>query len=285
MDYHILSIELEPAHVAEVSDWIMTQFETSPIELSKPGRKRVWLETYFEEEVEAQLAGGAVEQALGLTGEVRHCPSQDWASFWKTHFKTETIGERFLVVPEWEADQSHPESKERERIVINPGLSFGTGKHFTTRFCLEALEKHLEAGESVYDAGTGSGIVAVAAVALGAAKVHGVDHDELALTAARENLELNAGYKAEEHITLEVMDLTESWIDGTWDVLVANIYAHLLIEIAPKLTDAASRVLILAGIRAQEGDQVADAYHHLGWDEVARDSDHEWCGLVLKPRS
>jgi len=285
MDYHILSIELEPAQVTEVSDWIMAQFETSPVELRKPGRKRGWLETYFEEEVQAQLAGRAVEQAFGLTGEVRFCPSRDWASFWKTHFKTETIGQRFLVVPEWEADQPNPESNDRKRIVINPGLSFGTGKHFTTRFCLEALEKHLKPGESVYDAGTGSGIVAVAAVALGAEKVHGVDHDELALTAARENLELNACHQAGEHITFEVMDLTESWIEGTWDVLVANIYAHLLVELAPKLTDAAGRVLILAGIRAHEGDTVADAYQHLGWDEVARDSDHEWCGLVLEPRS
>jgi len=283
MEYYILSLELDPGQVAEVSDWIAAQFETSPIELSKPGRKRVWLETYFEQEVQAQLAGSAVEQALGFRGEIRHCPDRDWQSFWKTHFKTETIGERFLVVPVWEAEeQTGPEAAGRERIVINPGLSFGTGKHFTTRFCLEALEKQVQPGESVFDAGTGSGIVSLAAVALGAGEVRGVDHDELALTAARENLELN---QAEDKITLEVMDLTASWIDGTWDVVVANIYGHLLIEIAPKLTDAASRVLILAGIQAHEGDLVSTAYRDLGWDEVARDSDHEWCGLVLKPRA
>lgn len=277
MDLFVLSTELDPTEVTSVTDWIEAQFDTTPVELSKPDRRRLWLETYFETELEARVAGLALQQTFGLVSEVRDCPDRDWQAFWRKHFTTLSIGERFLIVPHWEAEETN--SHERHRIVINPGLSFGTGKHFTTRFCLEAVEQHVRPGDSVFDAGTGSAIVSIAALHMGAERIVGVDHDELALTAARENLERNA---ATDRIELQTMDLTQRWIDGTWDVVVANIYGHLLIEIAPRLVQACGRALILAGIQAHEGDLVAAAYATYGWMEMARDSDHEWCGMVLQ---
>lgn len=272
----ILAVQLPAADAPEISDWITEQFERYPIEFSKPNENLVWLETYFDDALEADLAGHALGAASELSWSTRACPDRDWAEFWKIHFKPLAIGEGLIICPPW--DQDPAEAADRLKLIINPGMSFGTGKHFTTRFCLETLERILQPGQTIYDAGTGSGIIAIAAAQLGAGRILGVDNDPVALEYARANTELNGV----PQIELEVVDLMEEQISETWDIVFANIYGHVLVQLAEKLIDASHGVLVMSGIRAIEGDMVAQAFSELGCTEVARDSDHEWCGLVME---
>ena len=107
----------------------------------------------------------------------------DWENNWKQFYKPMEIGERLLVVPEWEQAQEDG----RVKLVLNPGLTFGTGSHATTRLCLQALEQHIHGGEKVLDLGCGSGILSIAALLLGAQTAFGVDIDKLAVKTANAN--------------------------------------------------------------------------------------------------
>ena len=211
---------------------------------------------------------------------IRRCEDRDWQSFWRLHFKPQEIGDQLFICPEW-IDE---EVDGRIRIWIRPGLSFGTGNHFTTRFCLEALDQlgdHLK-GAHVIDLGTGSAILAVAALKLGAQHVVAIDHDEFSMEQARINAELNGVLAG---IELKRLDLTHDTLSETGPVVCANIYGALLIELAPIIARAAEKHLILSGIRSIELDAVAETYTGFGFNELIRDSDGEWAGLVLKKRS
>ena len=272
----VLSIPLGPGQADEVSDWLVTACGASPVQWSKPRSATVWLECYFDDEPRAQLAGHALETRFGLPWSVRPCPDRDWTEFWKLHFHPTEIGRRLLVCPPWDTDGPCP--GDRVRLVINPGMSFGTGKHFTTRFCLEALEEHIRPGDTVCDAGTGSGILSIAAIHLGAQGALGLDIDATALESAEGNLIRNG---VESAVTLRTQDLLAEPLAGDFDLVFANIYGHALVELAEDLLRASRRRLVLSGIRAQDGDFVANAFIERGGEEIRRDSDHEWCGIVL----
>ena len=111
----------------------------------------------------------------------------DWENNWKQFYKPMEIGERLLVIPEWE--QAKP--TERVKLILNPGLTFGTGSHATTRLCLQALEKHIRGGEKMLDLGCGSGILSIAALLLGAEDAFACDIDDKCVGVAYENAALN----------------------------------------------------------------------------------------------
>lgn len=206
------------------------------------------------------------------------CHERQWTTFWRHHFKTQEIGRRLRTVPVWEA----PPDRKRINLRIDPGLSFGTGGHFTTRFCLEALEQAWDQlrPRSALDAGTGSGILAIAAAKLGVPRVEAFDNDPGCLRMAAANAALNRLQKGRIHFyTADV--LSAGWCRRPADVVCANILTNILIQAAPALWQAAQKRLILTGIRDPEGDQVADVFLAGGAREVLRDSDGEWCGIVL----
>jgi len=158
----------------------------------------------------------------------------DWENNWKQYYKPMEIGERLLVIPQWE----EADPGDRVPLYLDPGLTFGTGAHATTRLCLEALEALVHGGERVLDLGCGSGILSVAALRLGAGSAAAVDIDDKCRDAARENAALN-GIGPEKLDILIGNILTDKAvaekIGGGYDIVLANIVADVIIALAPRV--------------------------------------------------
>ena len=162
----------------------------------------------------------------------------DWENNWKQYYKPMEIGERLLVIPEWEQENVKGQAKYAGKVplILEPGLTFGTGSHATTRLCLTALEEAVHGGETVLDLGCGSGILSIAALRLGAASAKAVDIDDKCLTVAYENAALNGIGK--DRYTVLVGDVLSNGalretLGGGYDVVVANIVADVIIGLAP----------------------------------------------------
>lgn len=205
--------------------------------------------------------------------------SEDWSTSWKANFKPLRVGRRLLIVPSWEQAQPGPDD-----IVLNidPGMAFGTGGHETTRLCLEVLERIMDGMPtlqipSVLDLGTGSGILAMAAVRLGAGRVCAVDIDPLAVEVARENLAVNGLAEQVECTTTPLESL-----GGVFDVILANILAEELVRLAPHLVEhlAPGGMLVLSGILAEKEAFVRNGFaaSSLKYLETLRQG--EWVALV-----
>jgi ribosomal protein L11 methyltransferase len=176
---------------------------------------------------------------------------QDWVRLTQSQFDPIPISPRLWIVPTW---HEAPDSRAIN-LKLDPGLAFGTGSHPTTRLCLRWLDEHLQGGETLLDYGCGSGILAIAAARLGAGRVDGVDIDEQAVSASRDNAALN---EVDAHFCLP-----GELAPGEYDVVVANILTNPLKGMAPLL---AGRVrtggwLVLSGILAEQADDVMTVYH------------------------
>ena len=280
-DLHILVVPVAASQAEELGRWITDLLGATPVEIVDLEGNTTSLDIYFDAEVEAQLAGSAIQKAWCITGwSIRPCPREDWAESWKQHFYPMHIGEHLWVCPPWHEDP--PPADDLVTLIINPGLSFGTGQHFTTRFCLAEVETALREypDASLLDAGVGSGILSVAALMLGAGHVAAVDNDPQCMEQVTHNLALNG---LQDRLTPQVLDVTRDPLPEPFDLVFANIYDPLLIKIASRLVPCASKRLVLSGIRTPELDKVAEAYVGQGAVELRRDADHEWAGLVLAP--
>ena len=174
----------------------------------------------------------------------------DWVALTQRQFEPIRAGQRLWIVPTW-----HVAPRPGDvNIVLDPGAAFGTGSHPTTRMCLAWLEQNVHAGDSVLDYGCGSGILAIAALRLGAERATGVDVDPLALEAARYNSSRNG-------VVLDVRD-ARGGIDGTFTITVANILANPLRMLAPVIGSRTQPggVLALSGILEDQADAVVEAY-------------------------
>lgn len=207
--------------------------------------------------------------------------TEDWSSSWKANFKALRVGRRLLIVPSWEEPRPRPDDIV---LRLDPGMAFGTGGHETTRLCLELLERIMDGmpvllSPSVLDLGTGSGILAMAAVQLGAGRVTAVDIDPQAVEVARENLAANALAGRVELGTTPLESLS-----GSFDVILANILAEELVRLAPQLTQrlADGGMLVLSGILAEKETLVRSGFapHPLEYLETRRDG--EWVALLYR---
>ena len=275
----VLTVEVLKSRADEIQEWIAGATEVTAVQHEKPGWDRVWLELYFDEETAARLIGSALSDAFELPVSYRPCEEQDWTTFWQHHFKPQAIGKRLYICPVWDTDTPPPDD-ERIVVKVNPGLSFGTGEHFTTRFCLEALDELCADGvpERIIDAGAGSAIIGIAAALLGCPEIIGVEHDPLAVANARENIVLN---EVEGKVVVREMDLLHDWVEGTYPLVFANLFSGLLMDLAPQLIRTAGEHLVITGVRSIEADAVGDTFNQLGAREIRRDGDHEWCGMVF----
>lgn len=212
-------------------------------------------------QIESELA--AVEERIGSFrfGNIRFrsLSEKDWANEWKQYFHVTHVGESLVIKPSWE--EYNP--KEGEHVIkIDPGMAFGTGTHHTTNMCMARLEKVLPANAEVFDVGTGSGILAIAAALLGAKSVKAVDIDAVAVRVARENIADNG---LEDKIEVKEGDLLRG-TEGQADVIIANIIADIIImllkDIPGKLKD--DGIFLASGIISDRRADVEAAAAEVG---------------------
>ena len=240
----------------------------------------VELKAWFGADADADaLAAALVERTAGRVS-ISTRPDQDWNETWKRNWTAGRLSPRILVVPGW---QEPPERPPGDRILrMDPGQAFGTGTHPTTRACATFLDEllHRSPGLSVLDVGTGTGVLAIAGLLLGASRAAGVDTDPLSVEAARDNAAANGVSDA-----LAVgLGSVEASPEGPWDVVIGNLLAPLLIELAPALVARAAPQgsLLAAGILCDQAGQVIGAFAAAGATVVERRDSGEWVALRLE---
>jgi ribosomal protein L11 methyltransferase len=185
---------------------------------------------------------------------------EDWATAWKQYYNPVKISEKFTIVPTWE--EYEPFSTDELIIELDPGMAFGTGTHPTTVMCLQALERFVKPEDHVVDVGTGSGVLAIGSALLGAKRVTALDLDEVAVSAARQNVALN---QVENVISVSKNNLIDG-LDDKADVVVANILAEVIISFT-KDVESIMRpggTFIASGIIGQKKEDVKQAMADAG---------------------
>lgn len=221
------------------------------------------------------------EGAFGsLAIQLKVVNEKDWADNWKQYFKPIKVGERVLIRPAWE--ELPPDSRERIVFSVDPGVSFGSGTHETTRLCVTALEKAVHKGDRILDLGSGTGILGIIGLLLGAGMAYEVDIDPEAARAARRNAGLNG--IAEERLITLTGDITadaalrKRLSGGLYDIILANIVADVIIALAPfigSLLEAGGAFICsgiiserreeVSGILRLNGIAVRETYEENGW--------------------
>ncbi len=207
---------------------------------------------------------------------VRTVDDADWTDAWKDHYVPQRIG-RVVIVPSWIDEAERP---DEVRIHLDPGMAFGTGLHPTTRGCLALLQEIRPMPARVLDVGTGSGILALAALKLGAERADALDTDPLAVEATRSNAGRNG---LAERVNVRSGTLAAS-PPRRYVLVMANLVAAVLIELAPRLVAhlAPGGSLLASGIIQPRAEDVIQALTAAGMDVVARCDDGEWVSLQLR---
>lgn len=252
--------------LADGGAWVETPF-TQPdlesdavIDAAAPTLVHVYMRG-ADADANASLGRMALEAAgIEARVSVRRVVEEDWAESWKEHFHVERYGERIVVVPSWRTYDAQPGDVA---LTLDPGMAFGTGQHETTRMCIEAIERSVRPGSRILDVGCGSGILSVAAAKLGAARVVALDIDEVCVRVAADNARTNG---VEGIVTAAQGSLGDAWPlefspGGQFDVVVANIIARVIVELAPALIDALtpSGRLIVSGVIEEREREVQSA--------------------------
>lgn len=231
--------------------------------------RRNWVVALLPEETDVPALLARLGRPADAEHQIETIAEQDWVRLTQSQFEPIRVTDRLWIVPTWH-DAPDPQAIN---IVLDPGLAFGTGSHPTTRLCLAWLAENLRGGECVLDYGCGSGILAIAAARLGAARVVGVDIDPQAVAAARDNAERNA-VRAEFYLPDAAPDLRA-------DVLVANILTNPLKALAPLFARSVrpGGRIALSGILTEQAQAVIDAY--APWFDLAISATEEgWCLLA-----
>ncbi len=202
---------------------------------------------------------------------------EEWADAWKKHWKPVEFGKRLVIKPSWETYDGDP---DRLIVELDPGMAFGTGGHPTPSLCLVALEDYLKPGDVVADIGTGSGILALAAAKLGAARVHATDIDKLPRDISRENVAIN---RVEDVVVVHEMDAFDLAAQDC-DVIVANILASTVVELLPSIATRINPggVFIGSGIVEEKLQDVLDALPANGFDLLEVRSDEIWRAVIAQ---
>ena len=214
----------------------------------------------------------------------------DWENNWKQYYKPMEIGERLLVIPQWLQEDEKVKrllAQGRVPLVLDPGLTFGTGSHATTRLCLTALESLIHGGEEVLDLGCGSGILSIAALRLGAASAAATDIDDKCLTVAYENAALNGIGK--DTYTVLVGDVLSDGafrarVGGGYDLLVANIVADVIKALAPMARSFLKPrgLFLCSGIIDDRAEEVAQALRAAGLEILETRDAEGWFSYLCR---
>lgn len=263
----------------ESDDWtgsflceVLNGAEIYPAQITDSATRRATLTIYSENQAEAQSALARVQALLtnarGIAVDqvtvspIAELPRVDWAESWKQNFPPLRVSDEIIVLPPWEPVPS----ATRCVVVIDPGMSFGTGHHPTTHTCLSVLGELASSrpGMSFLDCGCGSGILSIAAAKLGFQDILAIDIDDHAVRCTDENAEVNGVGAA---ITAQQMDLTQVADMPQRDLVIANILADPLTAMAPLVAHsvASGGVLVLSGLLATQFQQVASVYANHGF--------------------
>lgn len=200
-------------------------------------------------------------------------PEKDWNEAWKKSFSPINVGERLTILPPWEN-----EVKGRINLIIDPGMAFGTGHHETTKRCLTLIEKFSEdtAIKRFLDAGTGTGVLAIAASKLGYREAVGIDSDPIAVDAAIRNVRLNDL----DNVVIKSGGISDA--EGMFDMIVANIVSETIINFSNELIShlCAGGIIILSGMLTGQEKDVIKAMDAEGLRLIGKFSDNEWISLV-----
>lgn len=250
-------------------------------ELVKKNRENAVIHIYISESDNAaealaflkeRLTAASVAYEIGADG----VNDTDWNENWKKYFHAFTVGERLAVVPSWE---KYDNKEGRTLLHIDPGAAFGTGTHATTSLCLSCLEKYVNSETKVLDIGTGSGILAIAALLLGAETAVGVDIDAQSVKTAKENAGINGVSDKAEFL---VGDLADK-VSGKYNVVCANIVADVVIRLMNNVKDfmAEGAVLLVSGIIDSREDDVLAAAQKYGFKVTEKYYKDNWCAFAL----
>ena len=252
------------------------------IDLSRPFTVRTYIaDSDFRLDVVEEI-----RQALWHYGQLRgvgelrvgSLKEEDWANAWKQHFAAHRVGNRVVIRPPW---QEYAAKGDEVVVELDPGMAFGTGLHPSTRLSILGVEQVVKDGDTVFDVGTGSGILAIAALKLGAAHADCVDVESVAVRATRENADRNG---VSDRVTVELGSAGPGEpFQGQYDVVLANIIARILIELAEALVRATrpGGHLVLAGIIESREHEVREAFAAQGATLVTRRQMDDWVSLVL----
>lgn len=243
------------------------------------------IKLYLEESDEAGLARLRDTVAeLGLTMEAKSLPETDWEESWKDSYPPQEVGENLVVLPYWLAE----EETERKKIILDPGLTFGTGAHPSTQMVMEAMEQRVQPGWHCLDLGSGSGILSITALRLGAQSAVGVDIDPKAEDIARENAAYNGfGSPAFTALTGNVTEdkgLMHRLSQDHYDLLLVNIVADVIIGLSPILPDFMGEhtLLICSGILDSRLGDVTAALEKAGLTVMEIRAKEEWRCVLAK---
>ena len=247
--------------------------------LDKP-RDTVIIHMYLEpgdSPVETLALFAARMEAAGIpyTSETEGVEQEDWQNGWRKYYHPMDVGQRLAVVPSWQDYET-----SRVKLILDPGLAFGTGGHEPTNHSQEVQDERVLGGERVLDIGTGSGILAIAALKLGAAVAEGVDIDPVAVRTAGENAALNG---VADKLTVLVGDLSDK-ASGKYDIITANIVANAIMALAPAVPGlmADDAVFIASGIIDSRKDEVIAALEAAGLAVLEVKEKRGWECIVCK---
>ncbi|AWZ48794.1 50S ribosomal protein L11 methyltransferase [Clostridiaceae bacterium 14S0207] len=228
--------------------------------------------TYIEEKIK-ELREMGIDVGEGKVEE-EEIYQQDWANNWKKYYKPTKIGEKVVVKPTWE---DYSKKDDELLIELDPGMAFGTGTHETTRMCVKALEQNVTEESTVFDIGTGSGILAIAAKILGAKDVKAVDLDPVAVDAAKKNVELNNVHGIEV-LEGNLMDV----VDGKADIVVANIIADIIKFVCEDVKNFLKKdgKFICSGIILDRRTDVEEKLKSVGYKILEVKNEGEWVCIV-----
>ena len=218
-----------------------------------------------------RLDNSGIEYTLETSG----VEQEDWQNAWKKYYHAMDIGNRLAIVPGWEQYET-----DRTVITMDPGMAFGTGTHETTSLCLETLDSLVKGGERVLDIGTGSGILAIAALKLGAAVAEGVDIDPMCVRTAGENARRNG---VQDRFTVLVGDLSDK-ASGQYNIITANIVAAAILSLAPHVPAlmAPGARFIASGIIDTRKDEVLTGLRAAGLEPVEVKEKRGWACIICK---
>ena len=254
------------------------------VDLTKPVTIRTFIpaETASEETLDAIRSGLRNLNMIRPVGalQIDRRREEDWANVWREHYKPVKVGARTVVRPPW--FEYEPVAGEIV-VMLDPGMAFGNGTHHSTRLCLLGLEEEIAPGMTVYDAGTGSGILAIAAAKLGASKVDGVDTDAVSVRTARENVERN-GVESTVDLRVGSVGENEPFWGATYDLVLANIIARILVELNDGIVGFVrpGGRLVLSGIIADRESQTRDVFEEHGLSLVRRRQEEDWVSLIYE---